>query len=178
MNKSGILTVLIASAACLTACGGNNSSGQNPAAAQVPAEVRQAVQAAPAQPAPPSAKTVDTCAMLSKADAESVIGALTADPQVGPARGSLLGQCTYPAGRGDSITISAHPADEFDGTVGYSSKSNSAQPVADLGGKAFQTPYGLMIQPAGKPYFIAVLVMKSLNIDSAAGVAVAKKLKL
>lgn len=155
----------------LAACGGGESPGKSAAGAQVP----QPVQAVPA---PAAARTVDTCAMLSKADAESVIGPLTADPEAKPPRGSLLGECTYAGSGADSINLAAHPADEFDGTVGYSVKKGEAHAVAGIGDKAFQTPYGLMIQPAGKSYFVVVLVMKGLKIDGGAALEAGKKLQL
>jgi hypothetical protein len=133
---------------------------------------------APAQTPPPAARTVDACALLSRADAESVIGPLSAAPAAKPPQGSLLGECKYSGSGTDSITVTAHPADEFDGTIRYPLKKKQAQAVPGLGEKAFQTPYGLMIQPAGKPYFVVVLVMKGMDFNHDLEQAAGKKLKL
>ena len=177
MNKYVFATAV--ATALISGCGSNESAQQKSAAAQAPAEVQQAIQAAPATPPPPTAKTVDACALLSKADAESVIGPLSAEPEAKPPQGSLLGECKYAGAGTDSIDVTAHPADEFDGTVGYSEKHKAdVQPVAGLGEKAFQTPYGLMVQPAGKNYFVVVLVMKGMGFNHDLEQAAGKKLKL
>jgi hypothetical protein len=171
------LGVMLCGAALVAACG-NKSPEQAAPLAQAPAEVQQAMQTAPAQPLPPPPVTVDACAMLSKADAESVIGALSAEPQAKPPQGSLLGECNYAGSEADSINVSVHPADEFESTIRYSAKKGEAQPVEGLGEKAFQTPYGLMIQPAGKSYFVVVIVVKGAAINGDAALAAGKKLKL
>jgi hypothetical protein len=149
----------------------------------VPADVQQAVASAPATPAAPSAATVDVCAMLTKADVEAVIGALSKEPKAATPTGSLLGQCEYTSmdlkAKPMKVTIamvSAHPAGEFDGTMKMMAKRSPLTPVSGLGSKAFDTQSGLMILPAGKPYFLSVVIADKNGKEMS--LKLARKLKM
>jgi len=163
------LTILTA-AFLLTACG-----EQEPATV---AEAQQLAAQAPAAPSAPAAAPVDTCAMLPKAEAEAVLGALISGPETAAAQGSLLGQCTYMGDKG-LLMVSARPAPEFKDTVAYSEKKGgSGKPVPGLAGEARLTQHGVMIQPPGKPYFVVVFVAGGSGFDEATTLAAAGKLKL
>jgi hypothetical protein len=140
----------------------------------IPAAAREAAASAP--PLPPSATSVDVCAMLSRADVESVIGKLTEEPKASAAQGSLLGECTYTSVDVKAIpikvalvSVSARPAGEFEGSVQAFGKSRPMTPVPGLRAKAFEGSGTILFQPVGKPYFIMVTGTKSLEV--------AKKLK-
>jgi hypothetical protein len=142
----------------------------------IPAAAREAAASAPAPPLPPSATSVDVCAMLSRADVESVIGKLTEEPKASAAQGSLLGECTYTSVDVKAIpikvalvSVSARPAGEFEGSVQAFGKSRPMTPVPGLRAKAFGGSGTILFQPVGKPYFIMVTGTKSLEV--------AKKLK-
>jgi hypothetical protein len=173
-----------AAAVLLCACG-KSSSPTEPAPSQVQSQAKAAAVAAgvPAEalngqpPAGVSGAVVDACAMLDRAAAAALVGALVKEPEADTPRGSLLGGCKY-QGAQALLTLSAHPAGEYQGTLDYTGKNGSAKPVAGLGAQAAMTPYGLMIQPAAKPYFVVVYVMKNFKFDETAALAAGHQLKL
>lgn len=178
MTKRFLIAALCACSTNLAGCGKNETSNPAPAPAQAPAAVQEAVKSAPTAPLPLTAASVDTCALIARADVEAVVGPLAQDPKADTPAGSLLGQCSY-YGADASLILSARPAREFDGTVKYAGEKAAVQPVAGLGEKASQTQYGLMIQPAGKAYFLTVVVMRPGGaLDGALSVDIARKLKL
>src|SRR5207302_2352204 len=68
-------------------------------------------------PARPLAGTaVDTCVLLKDSDASAILGKLAKPTQQEKADGSQLGACDY-YGATVNATVTAHPADELDGTV-------------------------------------------------------------
>jgi hypothetical protein len=144
-------------------------------AVQLPQDVREAVQNAPAAPAPPAARTVDVCALLAEADAVAVLGTLTNPPQAQAPQGSLLGGCDYAGAKG-SGSVSARPADEFAGTVEYMGKRKPVRQLSALGEAAYATEYGVMVQPAGRSYFLSVFIVG--DNGPALTEALARKLKL
>ena len=159
IKRSALLAVFL-----IAACG----QQQGPA----PAE---ALAAAP--PAGVSGAAVDVCALLDSADALPAVGKLYKPPEARPAQGSLLGQCEY---FGDKLVlmVSARPAAEYRGTVDYAAKKGGSKPMAGLGSAADMTPMGLMIQPAGQPYFIVVYTMAGGKFDEATALDIGRKLKL
>lgn len=166
------LTILI-TALILAACGRQ----EPPATPATVAEARQLAAQAPPAPAAPAAAPVDACALLPKAEAEAVLGALMSGPEAALAQGSLLGQCTYMGDKG-LLMVSARPAHEFRPTVDYSSKEGGARPIDGLAGDATLTRHGVMIQPPGKPYFVVVFVAGASGADEATTLAAAGRLKL
>jgi hypothetical protein len=137
----------------------------------------QLVAAAGAPARPLAGAPVDTCAMLPEAEIVAAIGKLTKPVQARAPNGSLLGSCEYHSARAN-VSITAHPSDELDGTVASDVKAGKAKAIAALGEKAFQTEYGVMFQPAGKPYFVAVyaLSLEKFAYDAALSEALARKL--
>ncbi len=165
-------------AALLAACGSKTPEQPAPAA-QAPAEVQQAIQEAPATPPPPASRDVDVCALLSKEEAEAVVGKLSTDPTAKPSQGSLLGECDYMAASGTFLMVSARPATEFDATVKYTAKRGATEEIPGLGQKAYLTEAGVMVQPAGKPYFVVVFAAGGQpGTGKKTSVDIAKKLKL
>lgn len=178
MNIQRILSAaaLLATIGHLTACSQGES---NPPPPPMPAAAITSASA------PLSTRTavepVDVCALLTQADAETLIGALNQAPVAGTPRGSLLGECRYLTASGTSISLSAHPAREFDGSAEYTAdKKNPAKTIAGLGSKAVQTAYGVMVQPDGQRYFLSVFVlaMPAGAIDGDLSLKAARKLKL
>jgi hypothetical protein len=111
---------------------------------------------APSAPLPMNGATVDVCGLVSRADVESVLGALNDEPKPSTPQGSLLGGCEYHGTKIVLLTVSAHPAGEYHGTVDYAMKKGKAEAVAGLGKEAAMTEYGLMVQPVDKPYFLSI----------------------
>lgn len=169
MKTSPIPTILLcvfAAAAC---------SREPDPAVQVPQDVREAVREVPqAMPAAVS-KTVDVCALLAEPDASAVLGKLSQPPQAQTPQGSLLGGCDYFGGKG-SGSVSAHPANEFSGTIKHAGKKKPVQALAGLGEAAYATEYGVMVQPAGRSYFLSVFIVG--DNGPALTEALARKLKL
>lgn len=140
----------------------------------------KATDAQPATATPPavSGEPVDTCAMLSKADAEAMLGTLSAEPTADTPQGSLLGGCKY-FGKKAYAAISARPASEYEDTVKFSTdEKQPGKQVAGLGTAASTTKYGLMIKLEGKPYFLTVSAGSMGKTDDALAETVARKLKL
>lgn len=174
MRSISLVSSALACVIGITACG---RSSDNPAAsspAQVPQDVREAVRNAPPV-SPPAATSVEVCALLEVSDAVAILGALSKPPEAKPARGSLLGECEYAGAKG-SGSVSAHPADELEGTIEYMGKSKPVQTIPGLGAAAYVTDYGVMVQPAGKPYFLSVFMVG--DSGPAMTEALARKLKL
>ena len=121
---------------------------------------------------------VEGCALLPEATMVAAIGKLAKPPQPKKPNGALLGGCEYRSARA-SVSITAHPPAELDGTVDSDLKSGKARPIAGLGEKAYQTEYGVLFQPAGKPYFLAVYVLslQKFAYDAALSEALAQQLK-
>lgn len=178
MTKYFLIAILCVGSTISAGCGKNEPSSPAPAPAQAPAAAQEAVKAAPAAPMPLNAASVDTCALIARADVEAVVGPLAQDPKADQPQGSLLGGCDFMTADYTSVSVSARPAREFDATVKYAGEKAALQPVAGLGEKAFQTRYGLMIQPAGKPYFLTVVVLSGGAMNAALSLDIARKLKL
>jgi hypothetical protein len=96
---------------------------------------------------------VDTCALVPKDKLEAIVGPIGGryEPDM-PARGSLLGTCSGVAQKG-SVAISARPSTEWDKNVKTASGGHD---VAGLGDKAYMTSRALLVQPAGKPYYLRI----------------------
>lgn len=171
MLKRHILAVL-STCVFFSACGKQDAAA---VPAQTPDAVKQAIATAPTSPQPPAAGAVDVCALLAESDAIAVLGKLSKPPQAQAARGSLLGECEYFGDKG-SGTVTAHPADELAGTVEYMGKSKPVRTLPALGAAAYATDYGVMVQPAGKPYFLSVFIVG--DDGPALTEALARKLKL
>lgn len=178
MRKQGSVQWLLPAAfAGLVACG----KPADPAPAQLPTA---AVAAAPAEavnaPPPPSAlagEPVDTCAMLDAATATQSLGALITPPQAQEAQGSLLGGCNYMGDKG-MLMLTARPDAEYRATVDFASKKGGARAVEGLAGEATVTLAGLMLQPAGKPYFLVIYPLINGKFDEALAVRLAGGLKI
>lgn len=154
----------------LVACGKKKEGDSSSAKTETkPAETETAKPADPATP-PPSAPSangepVDACAFASKDDVEKLLGGkLMADPEKQAAAGSMLGGCTWMSDKGVIGTVSARPAGEYDSTAGM---DKDAKDLAGVGDKAKMTKYGALVQPAGKPYFMQVMVMDGGKLDEA-----------
>jgi hypothetical protein len=130
-----------------------------------------------ALPAAAAPAPVDTCALVPEAAAVAAIGKLTTPPAAKPPLGSQLGGCDYGSAKG-TATVTAYPADDLDGTVRRDLKKGRAKAIAGLGDKAFQTEYGVMFHPSGKPYFLGVFVMQGAEYDAVASEKLARQLKL
>jgi hypothetical protein len=125
----------------------------------------------PAAPTPAAAATsVDTCSFVSKEDMEKLLGGpLAADPEKQEATGSFLGGCNFTTAKGPSAMVSARPAGEFDATAG-----GDAKDVPGVGEKAKMTKYGLLVLPAGKSYFMQVMVMDGTKTDETKSIELGK----
>lgn len=134
--------------------------------------------AAGAPERPLAGAPVEGCALLPEATVVAAIGKLAKPPQPKKPNGSLLGGCEYRSAKA-SVSITAHPSGELEGTVGSDLKDGKARPIAGLGEKAYQTEFGVLFQPAGKPYFLAVYVLslQKFAYDAALSEALARKLK-
>jgi hypothetical protein len=140
------------------------TSETKPADTAAPGE-KPADPTTPPPSAPAAAAAVDTCAFVSKDDVEKVLGSkLMADPDKQAATGSMLGGCSWMTDKGVIGTVSARPAAEYDGTVGM---DKDAKDLAGVGERAKMTKYGALVQPAGKPYFMQVMVMANGGNDEA-----------
>jgi hypothetical protein len=114
-----------------------------------------AVANAPSAPLPMNGATVDVCGLVSRADVESVLGALSSDPKPSTPQGSLLGGCEYHGTKIVLLTVSARPGAEWDGTIAYAKKNGKAEDVPGVGKAAVQTDYGLMVK-LDQPYFLSI----------------------
>jgi hypothetical protein len=174
VNK--ILFASMAFAGLLVACG-RDTNQPAPAAPAQPAAPPVATPTPP--PAMPvAAEPVDVCAMVSREDAEAVLGKLMKEPETQAAQGSMLGGCNYMSESGTFMMVSARPAGEFDGTVKYTEKKGPYTEVPGLGEKAYDTTAGVMVQPAGKPYFVVVFAAGGSGAQGSKALELAKKLKL
>lgn len=117
-----------------------------------------------AAPAP-----VDVCSFVTP-DVVSVIGPVKGEPTKLDASGSLLGGCSYPLETG-MASVQARPSRE------YSMTGNRGEPkdVAGVGQSAkFSAKTGLVVELAGKPYFLHVMVMTTKGLDEEKTVALGK----
>jgi hypothetical protein len=163
-----ILSALLVCA--LVGCG-KKTEGSEPASDKT-TQTKPADPATPPPSAAPSTAAVDTCAFVAKEDVEKLLGGkLMADPDKQEATGSMLGGCSWMSDKGEIATVSARPAGEFDGTVGM---DKDAKDLAGVGEKAKMTKYGALVQPAGKPYFMQVMVMANGGNDEAKTADLAK----
>lgn len=129
--------------------------------------------AAPAPP--PNAAPVEICGKLPRDQVEAIVGTLTGDPAATPARGSLLGQCTYMSGSVIGV-VSARPVGEFDGTVNMIKEKKD---VPGVGERAVFSNVGMLVKLPGKPFFIQVVAEKhakgtAAGMDEALCTALAK----
>ena len=175
MRQILLVLITVAAASGVIGCGRGSDTPATTMPAQTPETVREAVRNAPATPAAPSAATVDVCALLAESDAVAVLGALSKAPLANAPQGSLLGECEYAGAKG-SGSVSAHPADELEGTIEYMGKKKPVQKLSGLGQVAYATDYGVMVQPAGKPYFLSVFIVG--DNGPALTEALARKLRL
>lgn len=144
---------------------------------QTAAEATPPAAAAPATAASPRGEAVDTCALLEAEAAAQAIGALATPPEAQTPQGSLLGGCNY-MGAGGIVMLTARPADEYAATVDYAASRGAAKAIDDLPGIASLTSAGLMLQPAGKPYFLVVYPLIGGAFDESAALQLARALKL
>lgn len=155
-------------------------SGQAPAMTQEAKETMKAAEAArPATPPAPTAGPVDVCALLSRADAEAVMGPLADEPTRDQAQGSMLGGCNFASPQGASASISARPAREYQGTVDYATRREPGTTVEGVGTEAIFIPKtGMFVRFADQPYFVHILASKTPGTwDKDLSVELAKKLK-
>lgn len=115
---------------------------------------------------------LDVCSWYTTDDAAAVLGKPVPKAVAGKAQGSLLGKCDFSTGEGSAISISARPADEYQGSV----DAVDGTKVANLGSGAAFSDSGLLVQPAGKDYFIQIIAMPEPGKfgDEAMHVTVAK----
>ncbi len=178
MSKTRTPPIVVGLLLALAACGDPGSPAEALAkappivAAALPAEVRDA----PAAPATPSGQAVDTCALLDAAAAAGSVGALAKPPEAQVPQGSLLGGCNYLGDRG-MLMLTARPAGEFAGTVAYAGKRGGLKAVEGLAGSASLTSMGLLLQPAGKAYFLVLYPLLGGRFDEAAAVQLAHQVK-
>ena len=119
---------------------------------------------------------LDLCAMLPKPEAESVVGTIK-NVTTMKAQGSLLGECTFEGANG-TLSMAARPAAEYEATVRETfDKGKPPEPAQGLAGKAVKSKYGLLYQPAGKPYFLQVIGRRGGVEDMALALEGAKKLR-
>src|SRR2546421_271393 len=87
------------------------------------------------------AAPVDVCGMLSKADAEAVVGKIVNVTSIKP-QGSLLGECTFEGAKG-SFSAAARPAQDFEDTLkAAADRTKPPEPAQGLAGKAVKSKYG------------------------------------
>jgi hypothetical protein len=160
MKSTSLLSLL--ALATLAGCGKADTSTASlpaPAAAVVPA----VVAAAPPSPAGVNGQPVEA-------------GALVAAPESQAAQGSLLGGCNY-MGENGILMLSARPASEYTATVAYAERNGGARTLEGLPGAASLTSVGLMLQPAGRPYFLVVYPLVSGKFDEGVAQQLARNLK-
>ena len=118
---------------------------------------------------------VDTCALLTKADAEEVLGATVGAPEVQEPTGALLGGCQYIADNGSTVGVSARPASEYEATVGALDDTEEV----DVGAEAvFSESIGLLMTLDGQDYLVQVIALKgSTSPDKATSIAAAEKVE-
>lgn len=123
-------------------------------------------------PAPHAAAAVDICSFATKEQIETAVaGKATAEPAAQPAQGSFLGGCNYQTD-GGMVSVSGRPATEWDGTVAATGEMTD---VAGVGEKAVSSPkVGVFVKPAGKSYFLHVMVVGGGGLDVAKATEVAK----
>ena len=122
------------------------------------------------------AAPIDVCAMLPQAEAQSLVGKIRNVTSMKP-QASLLGECTF-EGANATLSMAARPAAEYESTIAAASDKGKAPEAAQgLAGKAVKSKYGLLYQPAGKPYFLQVIGRRGDNEDMALAVDAAKRLR-
>ncbi|WP_406069382.1 hypothetical protein [Micromonospora sp. NBC_01638] len=153
MRAAGLAGVLTFA---LAGCGGGDDAGTGPGTASGGGD-SIAVTAEP----------VDTCALFTADDFASVVGKPAGQPEKQEPQGSLLGGCTYLSKDVTvSVYVTARPGREWDDSV----KAHGDVSVSGVGEKAFWADnVGLLVQPAGKPYFLQVLAMPDLSNPTAFG---------
>src|SRR5438874_1180424 len=119
--------------------------------------------------APPAGPAVDTCAMLTEAEAVTLLGKLAQPPRVVHPDRYQLGGCIF-TGLKFAAKVTALPPGKLDDTV---RGDTTAKAIAGLGQKAFQTQYGVIFQPAGKPYCLLVFAAHVAVYDPGVSEAVA-----
>jgi hypothetical protein len=173
MKSTSLLSLL--ALATLAGCGKADTSTASlpaPAAAVVPA----VVAAAPPSPAGVNGQPVEACTLLDAEVAAQSLGALVAAPESQAAQGSLLGGCNY-MGENGILMLSARPASEYTATVAYAERNGGARTLEGLPGAASLTSVGLMLQPAGRPYFLVVYPLVSGKFDEGVAQQLARNLK-
>jgi hypothetical protein len=143
MRTSVAIALLVLAAACGKKTNHDDKASEKPTT----------TAAAPAADRATNGDPVDTCALVPKDKLEAIVGPIGGryEPDM-PARGSVLGTCTGVAQKG-SVAISARPAAEWDKDV---KSATDGHDVANLGEKAFMTSHALLVQPAGKPYYLRI----------------------
>lgn len=174
MRKLSLVAVVLLSVACKKKEESAPAAPAEKPAATAPAPAEGAPAAAAPTPAAPAAAaaTVDACALMPKDKVEAILGKLDTDLMAGTPRGSDLGSCTVGSAKGAAM-VGARPAGEFDATAKYAKNGHD---VAGVGEKAVMTDSGMLVQVAGKPYFLQVTVMdmKTTKQDEALATALAK----
>jgi hypothetical protein len=128
---------------------------------------------------PAVAGPVDLCTLLGKADIDAVLGGPAGKAMPMPSEDPLRDECMYVrADQKMMLDIGTRPASEFDSIPQRQPKDKPAVAVAGLGQKAFQTPDALLVQPAGKPYFLMLAVTGEQGLDVGKTRLLASKLKL
>ncbi len=126
--------------------------------APVPIETAAVMQAA-----------LDVCALATRGQVETVLGALQVDPIKQNAAASLLGGCSYAVAEGAAI-VSARPTSEWDATV----TAMGGTEVPGLGEAASQGKGGLFVKVAGKPYFLHIVTPATTGASADQALALAK----
>ena len=180
-RRARLLALLLAGAMALgtAACGDDDDDGGGSASA--PATDAPADDDTGSPDAAPTdddggdaaAEGVDTCALLSEEEAAEIIGELVGEAEVDEPQGSLLGGCNYTSADGNSLSVSARPASEYEGTVEI---AEDAEDV-DAGEEAIYSPsVGVLMKLSGQDYFVQVLAIKGAEgIDRDLAVAAAEK---
>lgn len=130
-------------------------------------------------PAPPAAKVpVDGCELLPLAEVAAIIGPISASG-VKKGEGPMNANCAYVTDdKSGRLTATVMPSDYLRSSLEQlDQQGKPAKPLSGVGEKAFETIWGVMIQPAGKPYYLVLHVSKEGKDGKALGVELAKKLK-
>ncbi|HEX5541557.1 MAG TPA: hypothetical protein VFX60_08335 [Micromonospora sp.] len=120
-------------------------------------------------------KPVDACALFTPDDFTAVMKKPVEKTETMDASGSLLGYCTHTSEDFASANVSVRPAKHFDETV----ERYDGEKVSGVGESAYwDNKYGLFVQPAGKPYFLHIIVIPdagdAFNFDKDLAIEVGK----
>lgn len=152
--------VLLALLVTFAACGKKKEGGESSSTKTTETKSADTPPADPTMPppsAPAAASAVDPCEFVTTDQIKTLLGADPEPAEKNAATGSMLGGCNWrDKDFKTMLSVQARPAGELEATAKY---AKNQKEIPGLGEKAYMTDAGIMVQPAGKPYFLHVMAM-------------------